>query len=100
MFYSYTFCWLMSDGSGAIGDAWEILGMSKAWLSWFVRSESAADPGWHVGTSGAGTGAQTGGVVVADERASVLVVLLPGRAVLGTGGVAVSPVVTTVALEK
>jgi hypothetical protein len=60
--------------SGAIGDAWEILANVKAWLSWFVRSESAADPGWHVGRA-LGTGG------VAGTSGSVLVVLL-----LGTSG--------------
>jgi hypothetical protein len=80
--------------SGAIGDAWEILANVVESVAILVRaSESAADPGWHVGsgarywwccwTSGA-----------------VLVVLLLRRAVLGTGVAAVSPVVTTVALEK
>jgi hypothetical protein len=61
--------------SGAIGDAWEILANVKAWLSWFVRSESAADPGWHVGRA-LGTGG-----VAASTSGSVLVVLL-----LGTSG--------------
>jgi hypothetical protein len=71
----------MSDG--AIGDAWEILANVERGYP-----GSCALPPIQDGTS---------------ERAGlVLVVLLRlGRAVLGTGGVAaVSPVVTTVVLEK
>jgi hypothetical protein len=57
-------------------------------------SESAADPGWHVSERGSVL------VLLFGRAGSVLVVLLLRRAVLGTGVAAVSPVVTTVALEK
>jgi hypothetical protein len=69
--------------SGAIGDAWEILANVVESVAILVRaSESAADPGWHVG-SGARywwccwtSGAVLVVLLLRDERGSVLVVLL------------------------
>jgi hypothetical protein len=95
MFYSYTFCWLMSGLSGAIGDAWEILANVVESVAILVRALKA--PPIQDGTSD-----ERGSVLVLlfGRAGSVLVVLLLRRAVLGTGVAAVSPVVTTVALEK
>jgi hypothetical protein len=80
-FHIHFVCWLMSDG--AIGDAWEIL-----------ANVERGYPG--------SCACRRSRMARRNERRLVLVVLLRlGRAVLGTGGVAaVSPVVTTVVLEK
>jgi hypothetical protein len=84
--------------SGAIGDAWEILANVVESVAILVRAL------WRR-RSRMGTSGQRGSVLVVccfrTSGAGTGGVAASGRAVLGTGGVAaVSPVVTTVALEK
>jgi hypothetical protein len=89
--FSYTFCWLMSDGSKwRYRRCLKYWRMSwKAWLSWFVRS-GAADPGWARRDR-----ARYWWCVAASGRAGL--VLWTGTS--GAYLVLLSPVVTTVAGE-